>query len=107
MSVKCARLKADGSPCLVSPMKGSDVCIFHAKGDEIKAAEERQAEAFDLATELKRELKRVRSAKGDRLEKTKLALEIMKMLSQLEKKSEPKPDELSLKERIKSYRERD
>lgn len=103
--VKCTKFKADGSPCLAPAMKGFDVCIFHAKGDEIEAAEEKQADAFDLATELKRELKRVRSAKGDRLEKTKLALEIMKLLSQLEQKSEPKPNELSLKERIKSYRE--
>lgn len=105
MPVKCTRFKADGSPCLAPALKNSDVCFFHASNAEITEKVKKQNEAFDMAAELKRELKRVRSAKGDRLEKTKLVLEIMKMLNQLEQKPEPKPDEMSLKERIKSYRE--
>jgi hypothetical protein len=105
MPIKCTRLKADGSPCLAPALKNSDVCFFHASNAEFIETVKKQDEAFDLATELKHELKRVQNAKGNQLEKTKLALEIMRMLSQLEQKSEPKPDEMTLKERIKSYRE--
>lgn len=107
MPIKCTRLKADGSLCLAPALKNSDVCFFHASNAEFIETVKKQDEAFDLATELKHELKRVQKAKGNPLEKAKLALEIMKMLSQLEQKPEPKPDEMSLKERIKSYRERD
>ncbi len=107
MSVKCSRLKADGSPCLAPALRNSDVCFFHASNAEFMETVKTQDEAFDLVTELKRELRRVQNAKGSQLEKAKLALEIMKMLSQLEQKPETKPDELPIKERIKSYRERD
>jgi len=105
MPVKCTRLKADGSPCLAPAMKNADVCFFHATNDDVKAAVKKQDEALDLATELKHELKRVQKAKGNPLEKAKLALEIMKILSQFEQKPESQPEQMSLKERIKSYRE--
>lgn len=34
MSVKCTRLKADGTQCKGSAMKGSDTCYFHATSEE-------------------------------------------------------------------------
>ena len=104
MPIKCTRLKADGSPCLAPALKNSDVCFFHASNAEFIETVKKQDEAFDLATELKHELRRVQKAKGNPLEKAKLALEIMRMLSQVEQKPEPKADEMSVKERIKSYR---
>ena len=112
MSAKCGRLKKDGSPCLVTCMKNSDVCYFHGTNIERKESVKKQDEAFDMETELKHELKRVQRASGNRLEKAKLVLEIIKMLSNLEKKTgDNKPEdlgrELTPAEKVNALRKKD
>ncbi|MBE3045005.1 hypothetical protein IMZ48_21090 [Candidatus Bathyarchaeota archaeon] len=88
MPVKCTRLKADGSPCLAPAMKNADVCFFHATNDDVKAAVKKQDEALDIAAELKLQLRNVKKARANSLEKAKLILEIVKALKDLEGKGQ-------------------
>lgn len=88
MPVKCTRLKADGSPCLAPAMKNADYCFFHATNDDVKAAVKKQDEAFDMAAELKLQLRNVKKARGNSLEKARLILDITKALRDIEGKGQ-------------------
>lgn len=91
MSVKCTRLKADNSPCLAPAMKNSDVCFFHATNAEVVETVKKQNEAFDLATELREQLRNVKKARGNSLDKARLILDITKMLRDIEGKGQGEP----------------
>lgn len=94
MPVKCTRLKADGSPCLAPAMKSSDVCFFHASNAEFTETVKKQDEAFDIAAELKQQLRNVKKARASSLEKAKLILDITKLLKECEGgKTEPEAEE--------------
>jgi len=88
MSVKCTRLKADGSPCLAPAMKNADVCFFHCSNSEFTETVRKQDEAFDMAAELKQQLRNVKKAKALPLEKARLILDITKALRDIEGKGQ-------------------
>ena len=88
MPIKCTRLKADGSPCLAPAMKNADVCFFHCSNAEFTETVKKQDEAFDIAAELKLQLRNVKKARANSLEKAKLILEIVKALKDLEGKGQ-------------------
>ncbi len=89
-AVKCSRIKADGSPCLAPAMRGAPVCFFHATNEDFASAEKRQDAEMDLAAELKRELRRVKKAKGSPFERARLVIELSKMIREIEDgKAEP------------------
>ena len=85
--VKCSRLKADGSPCLAPVLKNSNVCFFHATNAEFLETVKQQDEAFDLVTELKEQLKRAKKVKTSSIEKTRLIVEILKLIDAAEVKT--------------------
>jgi hypothetical protein len=88
MSVKCTRLKADGSPCLAPAMKNADVCFFHASNADFTEAVKKQDEAFDIAAELRQQLRNVKRARANSLEKARLILDITKALRDIEGKGQ-------------------
>ena len=88
MSVKCTRLKADGSPCLAPAMKNADVCFFHASNADFMETVKKQDEAFDIAAELRQQLRNVKKARANSLEKARLILDITKALRDIEGKGQ-------------------
>ena len=88
MSIKCTRLKADGTPCLAPAMKNADVCFFHCTNSELKETVKKQNEAFDMATELKQQLRNVKKVRGNSFEKARLILDITKALRDIEGKGQ-------------------
>jgi hypothetical protein len=85
--VKCIRLKTDGSPCLAPALKNSNVCFFHCSNSEFTETVKQQNEAFDLVTELKEQLKRAKKIKTSSIEKTRLIVEILKLIDGAEAKT--------------------
>jgi hypothetical protein len=88
MSVKCTRLKADGSSCLAPAMKNADVCFFHASNADFTETVKKQDEAFDIAAELRQQLRNVKKARANSLEKARLILDITKALRDIEGKGQ-------------------
>jgi len=82
--IKCTRLKADGAQCKGSAMKGSDVCYFHATSEEYAKATKKQNADFDIAAELKEQLRIVKKAKVGKLEKARLILDLAKLIRECE-----------------------
>ena len=82
-ALKCTKLKADGSPCLAPAMRGAEVCFFHATNDQVKAAERKRDDELDIASELKKQLRRAKRLPPS-LEKSKLMLEITKAIRDAE-----------------------
>lgn len=92
MSIKCTRLKADRSPCLAPAMKNADVCFFHCTNSELKETVKKQDEAFDIAAELKQQLRNAKRIRGNSFEKARLILDITKALRDIEGKGQGEPE---------------
>ena len=84
MPVKCTRLKADGTQCKGSAMKGSTVCYFHATSEEYAKATKKQDDALDIGDELKEQMRIVKKAKAGKLEKARLILDLAKLIRECE-----------------------
>jgi hypothetical protein len=69
-------------------MRGFKTCFFHASDEEILELRRNQDKDFDLRAELQRQFKIVRNARGSPLEKTRLLLDITKLLQDLKPKDE-------------------
>lgn len=77
---KCGSLKANGQPCRAFVMKGTDVCAFHASDDDFnKTNAAKRDEPFDVVLELKKQFTAVKRLPAS-IEKSKLLLEITKLL---------------------------
>lgn len=83
MSV-CTRPKGDGTPCHSMSVRGFPACYFHLTDEEFAQLKARQDAEFDLAAELRRQLKLVRNTRGNTLDKARLILDITKALRDLE-----------------------
>jgi len=75
-------------------VRGFQACYFHLTDAEFEELKKRQDVEFDLAAELRKQLKIVRNARGNPIDKARLILDISKVLRDLEgpKPVEPEAD---------------
>lgn len=104
---RCTATRRDGQPCSAIAMKEGGVCIFHAPAEEREGLKRKKDEEFDIEAALKRELRRLQKAKGDPLERARLANEIVKTLNQLKQGPKPQEEPASVMDKIRSYRGQD